>query len=436
MTNKIKFENTIEFARELDKADPLKNFREKFYIPILHGKECIYFMGNSLGLQPKTAQDYVLDEMENWANYGVEGHFYGRNPWANFHEVFSKKLMPLLGAQSEEIVVMNQLTANLHLLLTTFYRPDKKRFKMICEANAFTSDLYAIKSHIKLHGYNADEALIEVQPGEGEYFIRNEDVISTIKENGNEVAMVFICGINYFTGQVFDMKAITAVAHEAGAVCGFDLAHAVGNIELQLHNWDVDFACWCSYKYLNSGPGAVGGAFIHSRYITDKSLPRLAGWWGTDKHERFQFKKEFNPIPTAEGWQLSNAPVLSMAVHKAALDIFEEAGFENIVEKGKKLSAYLLFILNEINKGLTEKVLQIITPQRENEHGCQVSILMLEKGKEVFEALNKNSVIADWRDSNVIRVAPVPLYNTFEEVYWFGKIIKDYFESAKQKDTI
>jgi kynureninase len=432
MSNQINFENILQYARELDKKDPLKNFRERFYIPILHGKDCIYFTGNSLGLQSKNAQDYVLDEMENWANYGVEGHFHGRNPWANFHEIFSKKLMPLLGASADEIVVMNQLTANLHLLLTTFYRPDKKRFKIICEENAFTSDLYAIKSHLELAGFNPEDSLIEVSARNEEYIVRNEDIISAIKEHGHEVALVLIGGVNYFTGQVFDMQSITAAAHEVGAVCGFDLAHAVGNIELHLHDWNVDFACWCSYKYLNSGPGAVGGAFIHNRYSTDKSLPRLAGWWGTDKHERFQFKKDFNPIPTAEGWQLSNAPVLSMAVHKAALDIFEEAGFENILAKGKKLSAYLLFILNEINKNLQETVLQIITPQSENEHGCQVSIVMLKNGKEVFESLNKNSVIADWRESNVIRIAPVSLYNTFEEVFLFGQTIKNYFKTREK----
>ena len=436
MNNQLKFDNTLQFAKDLDKNDPLQAFSEKFYIPILHGKDCIYFTGNSLGLQSKNAQDYVLDEMENWANYGVEGHFHGRNPWANFHEIFSQKLMPLLGAEAEEIVVMNQLTANLHLLLTTFYRPDKNRFKIICEANAFTSDLYAIKSHLNLHGYNSEEALILVAPRNGEYPVRNEDIISAIKENGNELALVFVGGVNYFTGQVFNMKSITAAAHEVGAVCGFDLAHAVGNIELHLHDWNVDFACWCSYKYLNSGPGAVGGAFIHNRYSTDKSLPRLAGWWGTDKHERFQFKKDFNPIATAEGWQLSNAPVLSMAVHKAALDIFEEAGFEKILAKGKKLSSYLLFILNEINVAQPQKVLEIITPQSENEHGCQVSILILKNGKEVFESLNKNSVIADWRELNVIRIAPVPLYNTFEEVFLFGQIIKNYFETGKEKAVL
>lgn len=422
----MQFENTLDFAQRLDEEDPLKTFRDKFYIPIAHEKESIYFNGNSLGLQPKTVQDYILNELENWANYGVEGHFHGRNPWVNYHDAFPKKLASILGALPEEIVVMNQLTVNLHLLLTTFYRPDKNRYKIICEEKAFPSDQYAIESHLKLHGYNSDNALIEIKPRDGEHSIRNEDIISAINKYGNEVALVIFGGINYYSGQVFDMEAITAAAHEAGALCGFDLAHVVGNIELKLHDWNVDFACWCSYKYLNSGPGSVGGAFIHERYIADKSLLRLSGWWGTDKHERFQMKKNFNPIPTAEGWQVSNTPVLSMAAHLAALDIFDEAGFEKILQKGEKLSAYLLFILNEINSNSSKKILEIITPQTEKEHGCQVSMLMLENGKEIFEFLNRNSVIADWREPNVIRVAPVPLYNTFEEVYQFGEIVKEY----------
>jgi len=420
------FKNTIDFAQQLDKNDPLKDFRDQFYIPIINGKESLYFTGNSLGLQPKAAQEYVLNEMENWANYGVEGHFHGKNPWVNYHDLFPPKLAPVLGALPEEIVVMNQLTVNLHLLLTTFYRPDNNRYKIICEEKAFPSDQYAIESHLKLHGLNSSSSLIELKPRNGEHTIRNEDVISTIKENGNELALVIFGGVNYYTGQVFDMKSITTAAHEVGAVCGFDLAHAAGNIELQLHDWNVDFACWCSYKYLNSGPGGIGGAFIHQRYVTDKSLPRLAGWWGTNKHDRFQMKKEFDPIPTAEGWQVSNTQVFPMAVHKAALDIIEEAGFDKILEKGKNLSAWLLFILNDINSTSSKKILEIITPQTENEHGCQVSMLMLENGKEIFEFLNKNGAIVDWREPNVIRVAPVPLYNTFEDVYQFGELIRKY----------
>jgi len=425
MQNMI-FDDSIEFARQLDKEDPLKKFRDKFFIPILHGKECIYFNGNSLGLQPKNAQEYVLNEMENWANYGVEGHFHGRNPWVNYHDKFPNKLSAIVGAMPEEIVVMNQLTINLHLLLITFYKPEKKRYKIVCEEKAFPSDQYAIESQLKLHGYDSADALIELKPREGEHVLRNDDIISTIEKYGNETALVIMGGVNYYSGQLFDMKSITAAAHEAGAKCGFDQAHAAGNIELKLHDWNVDFAVWCSYKYLNSGPGGIAGAFIHQRYIADRSLFRFAGWWGTNKHERFQMKKDFNPIPTAEGWQVSNTQVLSMAAHLASLDVFAEAGFENIIAKGKQLSDYLLFILNEVNTTYSKRILEIITPQAEKEHGCQVSMLMLSKGKEIFDFLNKNSVIVDWREPNVIRVTPVPLYNTFEEVYQFGEIIKKY----------
>jgi kynureninase len=419
------FENTLDFARQLDRVDPLNRFREKFYIPIIHGKECIYFTGNSLGLQPKTAQEYVLSDLEDWANYGVEGHVYARSPWTKYHEMFPEKLVPILGALEEEVVVMNQLTINLHLLLITFYQPVKERYKIICEAKAFPSDQYALESQVLLWGFDPEKSIIEVKPRKGEHIIKNEDIIATIKEHGSEVAVVMIGGVNYYTGQVFDMKAITAAAHEAGAFCGFDLAHAVGNVKLKLHKWDVDFACWCSYKYLNSGPGAVAGAFIHQRHIGNKSLRRLTGWWGTNKENRFKMEKKFDPIPTAEGWQLSNSPILNMAAHKASLDIFEEAGFGNIQEKGKKLSAFLLFVLDDINASCSKKIIEIITPRNENEHGCQVSVLILEKGKEIFESLKKNSVIIDWREPNVIRLAPVPLYNTFEDIYKFGEIIKN-----------
>jgi kynureninase len=419
------FKNTLEFAQQLDKEDPLNRFREKFYIPFMNGKESIYFTGNSLGLQPKTAQDYILRDLEDWANYGVEGHFHGRNPWIRYHEMFPAKLAPILGALEEEIVVMNQLTINLHLLLITFYRPTKERYKIICEAKAFPSDQYALQSQALIAGLDPDKTIIEVKPRDGEKVIRNEDIIASIKEHGNELAVVIIGGINYYTGQVFDMEAITLAAHHAGAYCGFDLAHAVGNIELKLHDWNADFACWCSYKYLNSGPGSVAGAFIHQRHITDKSLIRLQGWCGTNKEKRFKMEKEFDPIPTAEGWQLSTSPLLNMSAHNASLDIFEKAGFKNILAKMKKLSAYLLFILDDINASSSKEIIEIITPRNENEHGCQVSLLMLDKGKEIFESLKKNSVIIDWREPNVIRLAPVPLYNTFEDIYKFGEIIKN-----------
>src|ERR1035437_957469 len=432
------YKNTLEFAREMDGSDPLKDFRDKFYIPIINGKQCIYFVGNSLGLQPKTTQDYIYNELENWANYGVEAHFHAKIPWVDYHDIFVEPLSKIVGCLLGEVVVMNHLTVNLHLLLTTFYRPTKERYKIICEAKAFPSDQYALESQVKLHaclpdrqGLDPDNAIIEVAPREGEYNIRTEDIVETINKYANEVAVVLFGGINYYSGKVFDMKAITEAAHKVGAYCGFDLAHAAGNIELHLHDWDVDFACWCSYKYLNSGPGNIAGAYIHQRFITDVSLPRLAGWWGYDKENRFKMEKNFKPIPTAEGWQLSNSPIISMAAHKAALDIFEEAGMENLLKKSKLLTGYLLFILDEINANSNKKVGEIITPKNEEERGCQVSILMLQKGKEVFNALKKHGVLSDWREPNVIRVAPVPLYNTFEDVYQFGQIFKHLIENVQ-----
>lgn len=421
----IQFKNSRDFAQQMDLEDPLNRFREKFYIPIIHGKESIYFTGNSLGLQPKTAQEHILNILEDWANYGVEGHHYGRNPWIKFHEMFPVLLAPIFGAKEQELVVMNELTINLHLLLVTFYRPNKKRFKIICEAKAFPSDQYALQSQALLSGLTPDEAIIEVYPRDGEHTIRHEDIIAKIKEHANELSVVIIGGVNYYSGQVFDMEAITAAAHDAGAYCGFDLAHSAGNIPLNLHKWNVDFACWCSYKYLNSGPGAIAGAFIHERHISDKNLLRLAGWWGTNKENRFKMEKTFDPIPTAEGWQISNSPILNMAAHKASLDIIAEAGFENILEKAKKLSAYLIFILDDINASSSNKSIEIITPRKEKEHGCQVSILMHEKGRQIFDALKANSVIIDWREPNVIRLAPVPLYNTFTDIFRFGEIIKN-----------
>ncbi len=415
------FENTIEFAKQLDEQDTLKSFREKFYIPFINGKDSIYFTGNSLGLQPKTTQDYVVNELEDWANFGVEGHFHARKPWLSYHEIFAEQLAKVVGALPEEVVAMNQLTVNLHFLMVSFYRPSKQRYKIICEAKAFPSDQYAIESQIKFHGFTPADAIIEVAPRAGEYSLRTEDILSAIQQHSNETALILFGGVNYYSGQVLDMESITKAAHAAGITCGFDLAHAVGNVELKMHDWDVDFACWCSYKYLNSGPGGVSGVFINKRHIDNKDIPRFAGWWGHTKETRFKMEKGFEPIPTAEGWQVSNAPVLSMAAHKASLDIFEEAGLSNLFAKGQLLSDYLLFILNDINAGSTEKLIEVITPA--NAKGCQVSMLMLKKGKEIFEALKQNGVLADWREPNVIRVAPVPLYNTFTDVFLFGQII-------------
>ncbi len=421
------FENSLDFAKQLDTIDPLKDFRSKFYIPIINGNECIYFVGNSLGLQPKTTQDYVLNELEDWASFGVEGHFNARQPWYSYHEMFPNLLSKIIGALPEEIVVMNGLTVNLHLMMASFYQPTKKRFKIICEAMAFPSDQYVFESQAKYHGLTPEEVIIEVAPRAGEHSIRTEDIIDTIKKHADETSLVIFSGVNYYNGQVFDIKTITKTAHDAGAYCGFDLAHAAGNIELHLHDWQVDFACWCSYKYLNSGPGGVGGVFVHKNNSSNLAIPRLAGWWGYEKETRFKMEKGFKPIATAEGWQLSNAPVLSMAVHKAALDIFEEAGIKNLIVKGKLLSDYLFFIIDELNANSLEKKIEIITPK--GEKGCQISMMMLQKGKKIFEALKQNGILADWREPNVIRIAPVPLYNSFEELWVFGEAIKLILEN-------
>lgn len=423
----MNYQNNQEFAKKLDDQDPLKEFRNKFFIPQHHGKDCIYFTGNSLGLQPRSTSQYVQQELDDWAQMGVEGHFHAKNPWMPYHEIFPKQLSKIVGCKENEVVVMNSLTVNLHLLMVSFYRPTKKRYKIICEAKAFPSDQYALETQVRHHGFDPDDAIIEVKPREGEYSIRAEDILSTIKQVNQSTALVLFGGVNYYTGQLFDIKSITEAAHAEGAFAGFDLAHAAGNVDLHLHDWDVDFACWCSYKYMNSGPGGVSGVYIHEKHASDTSVPRFAGWWGYTKETRFKMEKGFHAIPTAEGWQLSNAPVLSMAAHKASLDIFDDAGMNRLHEKRKLLSGYLHYTLKEINSEFGD-VIQVITPADENERGCQVSMLVENRGKEMFEELTKQGVVADWREPNVIRVAPVPLYNTFEDVWRFGDIIESILE--------
>ncbi len=417
-------ENTLSFAQQLDEQDELKSFKEKFYFPQHEGKNCIYLTGNSLGLQPRNVQAYVQQELNDWANMGVEGHFTAKHPWLHYHEMFPASLSKIVGCEEHEVVVMNQLTVNLHLLLVSFYRPTTKKFKIICEEKAFPSDQYALESQVRYHGFDPKDAIIEIKPRTGEHTLRTEDIIDAIILNKDELALVLFGGVNYYTGQLFDIKKITQTAHEVGVTAGFDLAHAAGNVELKLHDWEVDFACWCSYKYLNSGPGGVAGIYIHEKHAKNKTLPRFAGWWGYTKETRFKMEKGFDAIPTAEGWQLSNAPVLSMAAHKASLDIFEEAGIDKLHSKRKKLTAFLHFVLNDINARQQKKIINVITPSNEDERGCQVSILMESKGKEVFRELTKQGVVADWREPNVIRVAPVPLYNSFEDVWKFGSIIQ------------
>ena len=419
----MEYANSLEFARQMDEQDPLKDFRGKFFIPQHQGRDAVYLTGNSLGLQPRTTASYVQQELDDWARMGVEGHFQARNPWMPYHEVFPRQLSRIIGCHEAEVVVMNQLTVNLHLLLVTFYRPTSTRYKILCEAKAFPSDQYALESQVRYHGYDPAEAIIEVSPRSGEQLLRQEDILAAIAEHGESLATVLMGGVNYYSGQLFDMESITRAAHAVGAMAGFDLAHAAGNVELRLHDWDVDFACWCSYKYLNSGPGGVAGVYIHERHATNKSLPRFAGWWGYRKETRFNMEKGFDAIPTAEGWQLSNAPVLSMAAHKAALDIFEEAGQERLHAKRKKLSGFLYFILEECNAKAGDQMIEIITPPDPEKRGCQLSMQLREKGREVFAELSRQGVIADWREPNVIRAAPVPLYNSYEDVYRFGEII-------------
>ncbi|MBS1761192.1 MAG: kynureninase [Bacteroidetes bacterium] len=420
----MEFQNTLEFAKQLDVQDTLQQFRSLFYIPIMNGKEVIYLNGNSLGLQPKATQEYVLDELEDWASFASGGHAHARKPWMTYNELFPKQLSKLVGAHENEVVAMNSLTVNLHLLMVSFYRPTKERYKIICEAKAFSSDQYAMESQVRHYGFSPDDTIIEVAPRDGEHTIRIEDIIATIQKHGDSIALVLFSGVNYFSGQFFDIATITYTAHSVGAFAGFDLAHAVGNVPLALHDWDVDFACWCSYKYLNSGPGGVGGAFIHERHATVSSFNRFAGWWGNDKATRFQLQKGFKAIPSADGWQLSNAPILSMAAHKASLDIFDKAGIENLHQKRKLLTAYLDYLLNKIIDENDEEVFEIITPINENERGCQLSLLMLKDGKRIYDAITNQGVMSDWREPNVIRVAPVPLYNTFEDVFRFGSILK------------
>lgn len=420
----MNYKNTLEFAKQQDSEDPLKTYRNMFYFPMMHGRETVYFTGNSLGLQPKTTQDHVLNELEDWATFGVEGHFHARKPWLSYHEQFAVPVAKIVGATPEEIVVMNQLTVNLHLLMVSFYRPSATRYKILCEAKAFPSDQYALESQVKFHGLDPQEAIIEIAPRDGEQCIRHEDIIEAIEKNKDALALVMIGGVNYYNGQVFDMKSITAAGQKAGAIVGFDLAHAAGNIKLQLHDWNVDFACWCSYKYLNSGPGGVAGVFINKRHLNKPEIIRFAGWWGHDKETRFKMEKGFIPMPTAEAWQLSNAPVLSMAAHKASVDIFDAAGMDALTAKAEKLTGYLEFVIDEINKDLEQK-LEVITPRDKKQRGCQLSIVAHGRGKDLFNKLTQAGVISDWREPNVIRCAPVPLYNSFEDVFRFGEILKN-----------
>jgi kynureninase len=419
------YENTLQYAQVLDQQDPLRKYREQFYFPQVNGRDAVYFTGNSLGLQPKAAKAAIELELEDWASLGVEGHFEGRNPWMHYHEFLTEKAARVVGANPLEVVVMNTLTVNLHLMMVSFYRPTKERFKIITEAGAFPSDQYALETQVKFHGFNPDEAIIEIAPRQGEHTLRTEDIIDVINANAGSVALIMMGGVNYYTGQAFDMETITKAGHVIGAKVGFDLAHAAGNLELHLHDWNVDFAVWCTYKYLNSGPGGTSGVFVHERHADNPDLPRFAGWWGHDKEVRFKMQKGFKPMRGAAGWQISNAQILPMAVHNASLKIFDEAGMKALRQKSEKLTGYLEFLINSINsEGKTQRF-EMITPTNPKDRGAQISLLASHNGRELFEKLTKAGVIADWREPNVIRVAPVPLYNSFEDVFRFAEILRE-----------
>ena len=417
----MQFENNLEFARQLDNKDPLKSFRDKFHFPNFHDKRILYFTGNSLGLQPKKAAEYIQEELADWAKFGVEGHFHAKRPWYSYHENLCEMSAKIVGAKPVEVVVTHSLTTNLHLLLVSFYRPQGKRTKIICEAKAFPSDQYVLESQVNFHGLT-QENIVEVFPRAGEELIHLEDILAKIQELGDELALVMIGGVNYYTGQLFDMQKITAAAHAVGAIAGFDLAHATGNVNLHLHDWNVDFATWCGYKYLNSSPGGVSGIFVHERHANDSSLPRFAGWWGHDKEARFQMEKGFQPLAGAEGWQLSNAPVLGMAAHLAALEIFNEAGMDNIGEKRDLITSYLEFVIDSISEKYKEKCsFELITPRDKTQRGTQLSVKIMGQGAELFKRICELGVLADWREPNVIRLAPVPLYTSYEDCFHFGQ---------------
>ena len=416
-------EPTEAYAREADAADPLRDLRKEFLFPQHDGRDVLYFTGNSLGLQPKGAAVILQEELEDWARYGVEGHFQARRPWYSYHELFSESLARIMGAKPEEVVAMNGLTTNLHLLLVSFYRPDGRRRKILCEERPFPSDTYAMASQIAFHGGDPDQDLVEMPPRKGEHTLRTEDIEARIAELGDELALVLFGGVNFYTGQAFDLGAITRAGHAAGALVGFDLAHAAGNIPLKLHDRGVDFACWCSYKYLNSGPGSVAGAFVHERHL-GADLPRFAGWWGHDKDERFKMERTFKPMPTAEAWQLSNAPVFAMAPHRASLDLFDRAGMDALVAKSRRLTAFLEAVIDRVAAD-TGKQLEIITPRDPDQRGCQLSVVLHGEGRALFDELTRRGVVADWREPNVIRLAPVPLYNSFQDVWRFGEVLKE-----------
>lgn len=418
----IDYKFSEDFASKMDSEDPMKGYRDRFFFPQINGKEAIYFCGNSLGLQPKSVKSYLEKELDNWARLGVDGHFHGEDAWYHIRQKSKPALAEIVGAHTHEVVAMNNLSTNLHFLMVSFYQPTKERNKIIVEAGAFPSDMYMLETQVRFHGLDPDEVIVELKPREGEHTLRTEDILAEIKNQGDSLALVNMAGLQYYTGQLFDMKAITEAAHNEGAYVGFDLAHAAGNANLKLHEWNVDFATWCSYKYMNSGPGNVSGIFVHERFADRPDLPRFAGWWGHDEGQRFLMEKGFIPMHGADGWQVANSNVLALAAHQASLDIFQEAGIENLRAKSEKLTGYLAFLIEQI--GGKSGILEIITPNNPAERGCQLSLHIHRAGKAVFDEWYSQGVVGDWRNPNVIRLAPTPLYNSFSDVYRFGLILE------------
>ncbi len=424
------FEPTLEFARSLDDADPLRDWRERFHFPTLDAPELVYFTGHSLGLQPKTVRKAVELELDEWASYGVEGHFHSTNPWYSYHELLTPPMAAIVGAKGSEVVCMNSLTTNIHLLFVSFYRPTATRYKIISEAKMFPSDRYLLETQTRFHGFDPDDAIIEVAPRDGEWLIREEDILAAIEANADELALVFLGGVNYFTGQLFNMPRLTEAAHEVGAIAGFDLAHAAGNVPLSLHDWNVDFAAWCSYKYLNSSPGNVGGIFVHERHGRSFDLPRFGGWWGHDKETRFEMRSGFQPMEGAEGWQLSNVPILGMAAMRASLEVFAEVGMPALRAKSEKLTAYLEYTIERLATEFPRAGISVITPKDPAQRGCQISMDVAGRERELFDDMVAAGVIADFREPCIIRMAPVPLYNSFEDIFTFGQVFRRLLEEG------
>ena len=415
------FKTGLEFAKEQDQNDILKSYRDAFYLPKnKNGEPLIYMTGNSLGLQPKATKQYINQELEDWANLGVEGHFEAKTPWLPYHEFLTESMAHVVGAKPIEVIVMNTLTANLHFMMVSFYKPTKKRYKILIESDAFPSDKYAVESQLRHHGYNDKDGVVLWKPRDGEELLNYNDLETILETQGDQIALIMIGGINYYTGQFFDLKRIATLGHKYGCNVGFYCAHGAGNVQLNLHDSGADFAVWCTYKYLNAGPGSLAGCFVHERHAHNRELNRFTGWWSHNKKTRFNMRGEFDQLPGAEGWQLSNPPILSMAAIKASLDMFQEVGIEKLTAKSKKLTGYFEFLLNS----LEGNAIKIITPSNPDERGCQLSIQVKNADKSLHDKLTKAGVISDWREPDVIRCAPVPLYNSFEDVYQLVEKLK------------